>query len=77
MGYFLYRIVRSARIFEQTSLLELRFTPYLRTDPSLDGPQRIAAMGEVVEAIGGAEGPRIRRGRAARAVPPYAVVRRD
>src|SRR5262249_59976445 len=32
MGYFLYRIVRGARIFEQTSLLELRFAPYLRTD---------------------------------------------
>lgn len=51
MGYFLYRIVRGARIFEQTSLLELRFTPYLRTDPALDMPQRIAAMGAVVEAI--------------------------
>ena len=44
MGYFLYRIVRGARIFEQTSLLELRFSPYLRTDPSLEVPQRIAAM---------------------------------
>jgi adenosine deaminase len=37
MGYFLYRIVRGARIFEQTSLLELRFTPYLRTDPARTG----------------------------------------
>ena len=44
MGYFLYRIVRGARIFEQTSLMELRFSPYLRTDPALDVPQRIAAM---------------------------------
>src|SRR5436853_2963272 len=51
MGYFLYRIVRGARVFEQTSLLELRFSPYLRTDPSLDVPQRIAAMASVVEAI--------------------------
>jgi adenosine deaminase len=51
MGYFLYRIVRGARIFEQTSLLELRFTPYLRTDPSLDVPERIVAMDAVVEAI--------------------------
>src|SRR2546427_4722284 len=58
MGYFLYRIVRGARIFEQTSLLELRFSPYLRTDPSLEVPQRIAAMGAVVEAVAaGAEGP--------------------
>src|SRR4029453_14629123 len=62
MGYFLYRIVRGARIFEQTSLLELRFSPYLPPDPSLDVAQRIAAMGEVVEAIA-----------AGAKVPEYAV----
>src|SRR5215471_2581325 len=62
MGYFLYRIVRGARIFEQTSLLELRFSPYLRTDPALDVSQRIAAMGAVVEAIA-----------AGAKVPEYAV----
>ena len=62
MGYFLYRIVRGARIFEQTSLLELRFSPYLRTDPALDVPQRIAAMAAVVEAIA-----------AGAKVPEYAV----
>ena len=62
MGYFIYRIVRGARIFEQTSLLELRFSPYLRTDPSLDRPQRIAAMAAVVEAIA-----------AGAKVPEYAV----
>jgi adenosine deaminase len=62
MGYFLYRIVRGARIFEQTSLLELRFAPYLRTDPALDVPQRIAAMAAVVEAVA-----------AGAKVPEYAV----
>lgn len=62
MGYFLYRIVRGARIFEQTSLLELRFSPYLRTDPTLDVQDRLAAMPCVVEAI--ATGARI---------PEYAV----
>jgi adenosine deaminase len=62
MGYFLYRIIRGARIFEQTSLLELRFAPYLRTDPTLPVPQRIAAMAAVVEAIA-----------AAARVPEYAV----
>jgi adenosine deaminase len=62
MGYFLYRIVRGARIFEQTSLLELRFSPYLRTDPTLDVQERLAAMPLVVEAI--ATGARI---------PEYAV----
>jgi adenosine deaminase len=62
MGYFLYRIVRGARIFEQTSLLELRFSPYLRTDPSLDVQERMAAMAAVVEAVA-----------AAAKVPEYAV----
>jgi adenosine deaminase len=62
MGYFLYRIVRGARIFEQTSLLELRFAPYLRTNPALDMPERIAAMTAVVETIA-----------AAAKVPEYAV----
>ena len=62
MGYFLYRIVRGARVFEQTSLLELRFSPYLRTDPALEVPERIAAMTAVVEAIA-----------AGAKVPEYAV----
>lgn len=54
LGYFLYRIIRGARIFEQTSLLELRFSPYLRTDPTLDEAARIAAMEPVLEAIAAA-----------------------
>jgi adenosine deaminase len=51
MAYFLYRIARGARIFEHTSLLELRFCPYLRTDPALDETARIAQMEAVVEAV--------------------------
>jgi adenosine deaminase len=62
MAYFLYRIIRGARIFEQTSLLELRFTPYLRTDPSLEPAARIADMERVLEAIASAS-----------KVPEYAV----
>lgn len=62
MGYFLYRIVRGARVFEQTSLLEMRFTPYLRTDPALAMRTRIAAMDAVVEAMA-----------AGAKVPEYAV----
>ena len=50
MGYFIYRIIRGARIFEQTSLLELRFSPYLRTDPNLDVADRMLAMEAVLEA---------------------------
>lgn len=62
LAYFMYRVIRGARIFEQTSMLELRFTPYLRTDPSLDAPARIAAMEDVLEAIARAS-----------KVPEYAV----
>jgi adenosine deaminase len=51
MAYFLYRIARGARIFEHTSLLELRFCPYLRTDPRLDAEARMAQMEPVVEAV--------------------------
>jgi adenosine deaminase len=62
LSYFLYRIIRGARIFEQTSLLEIRFTPFLRTDPSLDAAARVAAMEDVLEAIASAS-----------KVPEYAV----
>ena len=62
MAYFLYRIIRGARVFESTSLLELRFSPYLRTCPALDSSARMAAMEDVVESI--AAGAR---------VPDYAV----
>jgi adenosine deaminase len=51
IAYFLYRIARGARIFEHTSLLELRFCPYLRTDPTLDEMTRIAQMEAVVEEV--------------------------
>ena len=51
MAYFLYRIARGARIFEHASLLELRFCPYLRTNPSLDEDQRIVQMEPVVESV--------------------------
>ncbi|MGE0821896.1 MAG: adenosine deaminase [Candidatus Binatia bacterium] len=51
MAYFLYRIARGARIFEHTSLLELRFCPYLRTDPTLSEDNRIAQMEPVLEAV--------------------------
>jgi adenosine deaminase len=51
MAYFLYRIARGARIFEHASLLELRFCPYLRTDPTLEEDQRIVQMEPVVEAV--------------------------
>ena len=50
-AYFLYRIARGARIFEHTSLLELRFCPYLRTDLTLDETARIQQMETVVEAV--------------------------
>jgi adenosine deaminase len=51
IAYFLHRIARGARIFEHTSLLELRFCPYLRTDPTSDETARMAQMEAVVEVV--------------------------
>jgi len=51
MSYFIYRIIRGARVFEQTSLLELRFSPFLRTDPTRRVDERMRDMEPVLEAI--------------------------
>jgi adenosine deaminase len=39
-------------VFEHVSLLELRFCPYLRTDPARDETARIVQMEAVLEAVG-------------------------
>jgi adenosine deaminase len=51
LPYFIERLVRGAYTFENLAYLELRYTPYLRTDPRLSEEQRIAAMPRVVETI--------------------------
>jgi len=49
--YFVSKLVRGTYIFEGIVYLELRHTPFYRTDPTLDLPQRIAQMQEIVEII--------------------------
>lgn len=52
LPYFIYRLMRGAYIFENLAYLELRYTPYLRTDPTLDQSTRIDQMAEIVQIVG-------------------------
>src|SRR2546421_11955585 len=54
LAYFVAKLVRGAYVFESIAYLELRHTPYYRTDPALDPRQRTAAMREIVRTIGAA-----------------------
>jgi adenosine deaminase len=54
LPYFVSKLVRGAHVFEGILYLELRYTPYYRTDSSLPEPQRIAQMNDVVQVIGDA-----------------------
>lgn len=52
LPYFIYRLIRGAYIFENLAYLELRYTPYLRTDESLEQTARIEQMAKIVEVVG-------------------------
>lgn len=52
LPYFIYRLIRGAYVFENLAYLELRYTPYLRTDETLTQSQRIEQMTEIVEIVG-------------------------
>jgi adenosine deaminase len=52
LPYFIYRLMRGAYIFENLAYLELRYTPYLRTDPSLTQSERIDQMAQIVDIVG-------------------------
>jgi adenosine deaminase len=54
LPYFIYRLLRGAYVFENLAYLELRYTPYLRTDEHLSQSQRIEQMGTIVEIVGSA-----------------------
>jgi adenosine deaminase len=54
LEYFVSKLVRGACIFEGILYLELRYSPFYRTDPSLSLPQRIEQMRTIVRIIGGA-----------------------
>ena len=52
LDYFIRRLIRGAYLFENACYLELRYTPYLRTDPSSPESVRIRKMNNVIETIG-------------------------
>lgn len=52
LPYFIYRLIRGAYIFENLAYLELRYTPYLRTDEHLSQSERIDQMAHIVEIVG-------------------------
>ena len=51
LPYFIYRLLRGAYIFEDLAYLEIRYTPYLRTDPSLDEPDRLQQMHQIIDCV--------------------------
>jgi adenosine deaminase len=51
LPYFVSKLVRGVYIFENIEYLELRHTPYYRTDVTLDERDRIAQMADVVDLI--------------------------
>ena len=52
--YFVTRLVRGAYLFENLSYMELRHTPYMRTDRHLPQGRRIEQMRSVVEVVAAA-----------------------
>lgn len=52
LPYFVSKLVRGAHVFESILYLELRYTPYYRTESFLSQDDRIAQMREVVRIIG-------------------------
>jgi adenosine deaminase len=52
--YFVTRLVRGAYLFENLAYMELRHTPYNRTDAHLPQSQRIDQMRSVVEVVAAA-----------------------
>ncbi len=51
LSYFVSKLVRGAYIFESVIYLELRHTPFYRTNPKLTEIERIAQMRDIVHAI--------------------------
>lgn len=52
LPYFIYRLIRGAYIFENLAYLELRYTPFYRTDHQLSETARIDQMAEIVQIVG-------------------------
>jgi len=51
LAYFVSKLVRGAFVFEHIAYLELRHSPYLRTDPSLPQNRRLDQTVEIVRTV--------------------------
>ncbi len=51
LRYFIQKLIRGAVLFDNLAYMELRYTPYFRTDGHLNEDQRIRQMEEVVQTI--------------------------
>ncbi|GAB4215935.1 MAG: adenosine deaminase [Synechococcales cyanobacterium] len=51
LPYFIRRLLRGAYVFEDLAYLEIRYTPFLRTDHTLGEAERIAQMEQVVQMV--------------------------
>lgn len=51
LPYFISKLVRGAYVFEGILYMELRYTPFYRTDPKLPEKERAAQMREVVRVV--------------------------
>lgn len=51
LRYFIQKLIRGAVLFDNLAYMELRYTPFFRTDAHLNEDQRIRQMEEVVQTI--------------------------
>jgi adenosine deaminase len=51
LPYFISKLVRGAYVFEGILYMELRYTPFYRTDPALSEAERLLQMREVVRTV--------------------------
>jgi adenosine deaminase len=54
LDYFLKRLIRGSSLFDNLAYMELRYTPYFRTDDHLDVEHRLRQMEEVVDTVSAA-----------------------
>lgn len=51
LSYFVQRLIRGVVLFDNLAYMELRYTPWFRTDRHLEDEQRLRQMDEVVDTI--------------------------
>ncbi len=61
LEYFIKRLIRGAVLFDNLAYMELRYTPWFRTDGHLDAEHRLRQMEEVVESVSAAAAATTRR----------------